>query len=499
MRQNRLRLGRRSYAIVLVILGTLLAPAVAEAKNPHGPKVDDALAAVADSASSGQDTELHVIVFAKDHKNAKPKFKLKRDLALIDAQAGTVSVEDLDELAGDEDVSYVALDAPVVSTAAGAPVSYPSLATSYPTVDGATAAWGLGYTGAGVGVAVIDSGGTAAPDFGSRLTQVLLPGQTTSVDTNGHGTFVASLVAGASPDGHFVGVAPGASVYSVDVMTTAGTLYTSDVIVGLDWVAANAAVNKIRIVSISLSDTAASSYLTSPLDAAVERLWQTGIVVVASAGNLGANTMLYAPGNDPFAITVGAIDTVGTLSTADDIVASFSSSGLTQDGFAKPDLLAPGRRTAGLLPPGTLLGQQAPAANIVAPGYATMSGTSFSAPQVAGAAALLLQAHPEWTPDQVKWVLARTTRAVTGSSSGGALDVSAALGFTGTPGLANVGIAPAQQTTAPSTSTATTTTSSWNTSSWNTSSWNTSSWNTSSWNTSSWNTSGWNAFAWDSD
>jgi serine protease AprX len=486
MRHNRLRLGRRSYATVLVILGTLLAPAVAAAKNPHGPKVDDALAAVADSALSGQDTELHVIVFGTEGKSGKPKLKLKHDLALIDAQAGTVSVDDLDALADDEDVSYVALDAPVVATAAGAPVSYPSLANLYPTVDGTETAWSLGYTGAGVGIAVIDSGATAAPDFGSRLTQVLLQGQTTSVDVNGHGTFVSSVLAGASADGRYVGIAPGASVYAVDVATSTGTVYSSDVIVGLDWVAANAAANKIRVVSISLSDTAAGSYLTSALDAAVERLWQAGIVVVASAGNLGPDSMLYAPGNDPFAITVGATDTAGTAATADDVVASFSSSGLTQDGFAKPELLAPGRRIAGLLPAATALGQQAPAANIVAPGYATMSGTSFSAPQVAGATALLLQAHPEWSPDQVKWVLAGTTRAVLGSTSG-ALDVAAAIKFTGAPGLANVGVAPAQQASATTTSTVTATTSSWNTSSWN----------TSSWNTSSWNTSGWNAFAWD--
>jgi serine protease AprX len=487
MRHNRLRLGRRSYATVLVILGTLLAPAVAAAKNPHGPKVDDALAAVADS-SAGQDAQLHVIVFGNDHKNKKNKSKLKvkHHLALIDAEAGTVSVEDLDALANDEDVSFIVLDSPVAATAAGAPVSYPSLANLYPTVDGAQAAWSLGYTGSGVGVAVIDSGGTAAPDFGSRLTQVLLPGQTTSVDVAGHGTFVASVLAGASTDGRYVGIAPGASVYAVDVASSTGAVYSSDVIVGLDWVAANAVVNKIRVVSISLSDTTATSYLTSALDAAVERLWLAGIVVVVSSGNLGPNTMLYAPGNDPLAITVGATDTAGTAATVDDVVASFSSGGTTQDGFTKPELLAPGRRTAALLPIGTTLGQQAPLANILSPGYATMSGTSFSAPQVAGAAVLLLQAHPEWTPDQVKWVLARTTRAVTGSTQG-ALDISAAVTYTGTPGLANVGVPPAPQAAPGTGSTVTPTTSSWNTSSWN----------TSSWNTSSWNTSGWNAFAWD--
>src|SRR5215208_2101296 len=216
MRHNRLRLGRRSYATILVIFGTFLAPAVAAAKNPHGPKVDDTLAAVADSAPSGQDSELHVIVFGDEHGGGKSKLKVKHHLALIDAEAGTVSVDELDALA-DDDVTYIALDAPVVPTAAGTPVSYPSLANSYPTIDGAQTAWSLGYTGAGVGVAVIDSGGTAAPEFGSRLTQVLLQGQTTSVDANGHGTFVASIAAGASADGRYVGIAPGASVYAIDV------------------------------------------------------------------------------------------------------------------------------------------------------------------------------------------------------------------------------------------------------------------------------------------
>ena len=127
-----------------------------------------------------------MIVFGNERKGDKAKLKVKHHLSVIDAEAGTISVDDLDALASDDDVSYIALDAPVAATAAGAPVSYPSLATLYPTIDGAQTAWSLGYNGAGVGVAVIDSGGTAAADFGPRLTQVLLQGQTTSVDANGH-------------------------------------------------------------------------------------------------------------------------------------------------------------------------------------------------------------------------------------------------------------------------------------------------------------------------
>ena len=234
MRHNLLRLRRRSFAPALVVLATLVVPAVAEAGNRHGPKVDDALAAVADGGTATGATELHVVVFSNDDHAKKPKLKVKHRLDLIGPEAGTVSVDDLDALANDDSVSYVALDAPVTPTAASAPVSFPALATLYPTVDGAQTAWSAGYAGAGVGVAVIDSGAIATPDFGSRLTQVLLAGQTTSVDTNGHGTFVTSVLAGTSADGRYVGIAPGASLYDVDVASATGTVYSSDVVVGLD-------------------------------------------------------------------------------------------------------------------------------------------------------------------------------------------------------------------------------------------------------------------------
>ena len=265
-----------------------------------------------------------------------------------------------------------------------------------------------------------------------------------------------------------------------------GGVYTSNVILGLDWVDANRQAFNIRVANVSLSENVASSYLSSPLDAAVERLWQHGVTVVVSSGNLGPETMLYAPGNDPFAIAVGAVDSAETLATGDDSIATFSSSGKTQDGFVKPDLVAPGRRIPSTLPAGTTLGVQAPLTNILTPGYATMSGTSFAAPQVAGAAAILLQAHPLWTPNHLKWALVQSGRSLSGSG-GRALDIAAALALSGTPGSANAGVTPAPQPGATTTSTTSTAdTSSWNTSSWNTSSWNTSSWNTSSWNFSAW-------------
>jgi serine protease AprX len=494
MRRSSLRPGARLLLVTLITGAALSLPTVAMAKDSA---IEPALKAAA--ASMPADADLRVIVYgdAKRLKDVagKGKLKIKKRLRLIDADSAVVTAGELEALAREDGVEYVAPDVPVQPTAAGLPVSFPFLSTLFPKIDGAPTAWGQGYTGSGVGVAVIDSGVVPSADFGTRLTQVQLNGQTTVTDTYGHGSFVAGVLGGSSADGRYVGIAPGASIYAIDVQDPAG-VYTSNIILGLDWVDANRQAANIRVVNVSLSENVASSYLSSPLDAAVERLWLDGVTVVVSSGNLGPETMQYAPANDPFAIAVGAIDSAGTLTTGDDSIAAFSSSGTTQDGFAKPDIVAPGRKIPSVLPSSTTLGSQVPLTNILAPGYATMSGTSFSAPQVAGAVALLLQAHPLWTPDQIKWALAKTGRSVSGSGAR-ALDIGAAIELSGTPDSANAGVTPAPQPGAATSTTSTANTSSWNTSSWNTSSWNTSSWNTSSWNTSSWNTSSWNFSAWD--
>jgi serine protease AprX len=485
MRPTRLR----HLGVVLVTLltfGVLALPAVASAKSAYERKVEERLAASAAAADPG--APLHVIVYGKSpalrRAEQEGKGRLDHRLRLIDAGSMIVTPEQLEELARDPDVKYIALDAPVAPSLLDGPLSFPLLASLYPSINRTPTAWSQGYTGAGVGIAIVDSGVTATADFSGRLTRVQLPGQPSIEDTYGHGTFVAGVAAGVSADGRYAGIAPGASLYAVNVNDASG-VYTSNVILGLDWIDANRLAYNIRVVNISLSETTTSSYLSSPLDSAVERLWSHGVVVVVSAGNRGPNTMQYAPANDPFAIAVGAVDNAGTLTTGDDKVASFSSSGTTADGFAKPDLLAPGRQIPSVLPGATTLGREAPLLNLIAPGYATMSGTSFAAPQVAGAAALLLQKHPEWTPDQVKWLLAQTGRSVSGGS-GRVLDIAAAIVFSGTVDSANEGVGPAPQVSATSDAAAGANTNSWNTNSWNTNSWNTNSWNTNSWNTFAW-------------
>ena len=192
----------------------------------------------------------------------------------------------------------------------------------------------------------------------------------------------------------------------------------------------------------------AESYHTSPIDAAVEILWFNGIVVVVSAGNNGGPGTLYPPANDPFVITVGAADDMGTASLADDVVAAFSAYGTTESGFAKPDLVAPGRNLISLNAStnSNIYNNHSP--NRVDSNYFRMSGTSMSAPVVSGAVALLLQDEPSLNPDQVKYRLMSTankTWAGYNATTAGAgyLDIYAAVNGTTTQ-TANTGILASQ-------------------------------------------------------
>src|SRR5207247_10015911 len=147
----------------------------------------------------------------------------------------------------------------------------------------------------------------------------------------------------------------------------------------------------------------ATSFRFDPLDRAVEQLWQSGVVVVVAAGNYATDGapsgVLFSPANDPFVITVGALDTNGSPSPSDDVNAPWSSYGYTVDGFAKPELAAPGRYVDEWVPAGTSLAAERPAA-VIKEGM-ELSGTSFSAPVISGIAADVIGVHPEWTPDQV--------------------------------------------------------------------------------------------------
>jgi serine protease AprX len=310
-----------------------------------------------------------------------------------------------------------------------------------------------GVYGSGVSVAVVDTGVAGyLPDFmtagQSRViaSAVTNPCASDADDHVGHGTHVAGLVAGnsvgyggSSLSGRYMGVAPKANVVSVKVSDDGGDTTVLDVIYGLQFVVDNKDALGIRVVNLSLSSSAAESYRTDPLDAAAEAAWFSGIVVVAAAGNDGnsSNSVSFSPGNDPFVITTGALDDKGTSWLGDDGVASWSSRGVTQDGFAKPDVLAPGNKLVAPLAPNSSFSSLCRSCT-VGRSYFRLSGTSMATAVVSGTAALMLQSRPGLTPNQVKGALVSSGRRLAGVNAP-VVDANAALDASGT---ANGGLTP---------------------------------------------------------
>jgi len=265
-------------------------------------------------------------------------------------------------------------------------------------------------------IAVVDSGvdTSKVADFGGRVIQQVnlttLPNNSPG-DGRGHGTFVAGIAAGQAPG--YAGASPKSNIVSLDVMDDTGTARTSDVIAAAQWILANKDKFNIKVANFSLHASNSSSFTHDPLDKAVEKLWFSGVTVVAAAGNYGVaggpSGVLYAPGNDPFVITVGAADMDGNPNPKDDTAPFWSAWGYTNDGFRKPEVSADGRYMVGPIPMTSTLASQK-ASNIVSPGYIQLSGTSFAAPIVSGIAAQIVARNPTWGPDQVKGALMATAR-----------------------------------------------------------------------------------------
>jgi serine protease AprX len=308
----------------------------------------------------------------------------------------------------------------------------------WPYQQGFANLWGLASFSMPA-IAIVDSGIQNRLDFMGRIrASVKLSSSSADSygDGRGHGTMVAGIAAGSIAG--LAGAAPSAPLVDVDVVDDKGMAYVSDVIAGIDWIIANKSRYGIRVANLSLS-APAGSIRNNPLNDAVERLWFNGVVVVASAGNYGVNgqktTVRTSPANDPFVITVGAADVGSSSGLWDDSMAPWSAYGYTADGFRKPDLAASGRYMVGPVPSGSTLASERPG-NVVSTGYMRLSGTSFSAPVVAGAAAQLIARHPDWTPDRVKGALLATARSI-GSNRGaagfGEVNVSAAANVTNPP------------------------------------------------------------------
>ena len=285
------------------------------------------------------------------------------------------------------------------------------------------------YSGSGVTVGLIDTGVTPNTDLGTRLlARADLTSEHDGIDRFGHGSHLSGLIAG---DGtlsaeKYEGAATEANLVSIRVAGWDGATDVSTVIAGLQWAVANRDRYGIRVLNLSFGTDAVQSATTDPLDYAVEQVWRAGIVVVVAAGNrCGAAGTVSKPGDDPFVITVGAADLAGAASPSDDSVASFSSRGPTQDGFAKPDLLAPGVSLVSTRAPGSVADVFRPAAR-VGINYFKGSGTSQAAAIVSGVVARMLDANPALTPDQVKGVLMQTAHHELPGRAGGAGLVDAA-------------------------------------------------------------------------
>jgi serine protease AprX len=329
-------------------------------------------------------------------------------------------------------------------------------------------------------------------------------------DGRGHGTFVAGIAAGSAPG--YAGAAPGANIISLDVMDDSGMARTSDVIAAAEWIYQHKDEKNIRVANFSLHSTVPSNFTKDPLDRAVEKLWFSGVTVVVAAGNYGhedgPSGVLFAPGNDPFVITVGAVDLDGTVKIKEHDVPSWSAYGYTYDGFRKPELAAAGRFMVGPVPATASLRTFKPN-NIVSAGYMRLSGTSFASPVVAGAAAQILARHPSYTPDQVKGALMQTARyipeAPPGSAGVGEINVqrAATINRAPNPNLAlnryvipdpNGGKTPVfdgvSWTDAAKGSV------SWDAVSWSDASWSDASWTAVSWSDVSWSDVTWSDVTW---
>src|ERR1043165_1588803 len=360
-------------------------------------------------------------------------------LSALNIRIVDVTANDVQVLATDPSVSYISLDAPVRSTG--------HLTTTTGTQQIRVQKTLLGTNnldGSGVTIAVLDSGidknhksfaTTGKIKFSKDFT-----GENRTDDPWGHGTHVAAIAAGdGTPTaGAYEGIAPGASLVNLRVLDSQGVGTVSGVLAALDWLLANKGTYGVRVVNMSLGTPAINSYEDDPICNAVRKLVDSGVVVVAAAGNNGKDSngqriygAIHCPGNEPSAITVGASNSFGTDARNDDSVASYSSRGPTRsfsvdsyglvhyDNIIKPDLVAPGNKIISAEAAGNGLVKNYP--ELETNKYSTsnmklmyLSGTSMSTPAVAGAAALLLEANSSLTPNMVKMLLMYTAQPLPG-------------------------------------------------------------------------------------
>jgi len=386
--------------------------------------------------------------------------RVNSKLGRVNALEVELPVSAIQPLIENDEVSYISGNDEVTA------LGHLSLTTGADAVRSQVNSAGKSYAleGTGVGIAVLDSGIDVThkafkDDKGvvRVVASVDFTGEARTDDPFGHGTHVAALAAanGAPTHEKYVGIAANANLINLRVLNSRGVGSVSSVLNAINWVMNNRTVYNIRVVNLSIGTPAVASYQNDPICRAVRGLVDAGIVVAAAAGNDGkddAGQMIYgrihSPGIEPSAITVGCSNTMGTDSRADDAIATYSSRGPTRaywtdssgvnhyDNLVKPDLVAPGNREMQAEALSNYLVTSYP--NLESAAYPTnnmklmyLSGTSMSTPQVAGAAALLLQANPSLTPNLVKAILMYTAQPLIGYNTfeqgTGELDIEGAV------------------------------------------------------------------------
>jgi len=433
---------------------------------------------------------------------AKAVAKLDRKFEFIGAVSAELRAKDVEKLERIPGLT-VTLDAPV-KKAAVATTSTSTQLWTYET--GVKKLWGGPKAPT---IAIVDSGidkSHVSFGDGSRVVarQVFGASGGSSLDGRGHGTFVASIAAGDAAG--YAGAAPNANLVDLDVMDDNGVGRTSDVIAAAEWIYQNKAAYGIRVANFSLHSSAVNHFWLDPLNVAVEKLWFNGVVVVAAAGNYGRadgpSGVMYAPGSDPFVITVGSMDIGGTAKIGDDARAPFSAYGRTPDGFWKPEICAPGRYMVGAIPMTSTLAQLK-ADKIRTTGFIELSGTSFAAPVISGLAAQILARQPGFTPDQVKGNVMRRSRAVPQaapmSCGVGQINGTRSALFEGSanPNKAlSTFVKPAADGSGPVFDAVSWTDVSWSDVSWDAVSWSDVSWSDVSWDAVSWSDVSWTDVSW---